>query len=94
MVTAAFGGLLADTGLTPAEVRLKVMRDRPFWSDTMYQRAADRGELNLDATPPAVLTMPFDLMRHDVLMTLKPVPPERLSAIVDDLFLPLVALCR
>jgi hypothetical protein len=38
--------------------------------------------------------MPFDLMRHDLLMTLKPVPPERLASIVDDLFLPLVAAYR
>ena len=35
--------------------------------------------------------MPFDLMRHDLLMTLKPVSAERIAAIVDDLFMPLVA---
>ena len=34
--------------------------------------------------------MPFDLMRHDLLMTLKPVPAERVRSIVDELFLPLV----
>ena len=33
--------------------------------------------------------MPFDLLRHDMLMTLKPVPRERITSIVDDLFLPL-----
>jgi hypothetical protein len=33
-------------------------------------------------------------MRHDLLMTLKPVPPERIAAIVDDLFLPLAATYR
>ena len=38
--------------------------------------------------------MPFDLMRHDLLMTLKPIPPERVLAIVDDLFMPLVAMNR
>jgi hypothetical protein len=32
----------------------------------------------------------FDLVRHDLLMTLKPIPRERILAIVDDLFLPLV----
>jgi hypothetical protein len=35
--------------------------------------------------------MPFDLMRHDLLMNLKPVPDERTAAIVDDLFMPLIA---
>jgi hypothetical protein len=32
--------------------------------------------------------MPFDLIRHDLLMTLKPVPAGRIASIVDDLFLP------
>jgi hypothetical protein len=44
--------------------------------------------------PPAVLTMPFDLMRHDMLMTCKPIPPERVRAIVDDLFMPLAPSAR
>jgi hypothetical protein len=30
--------------------------------------------------------MPFDLLRHDVLMTLRPAPPQRMRSIVDDLF--------
>jgi hypothetical protein len=30
-------------------------------------------------------------VRHDMLMTYKPIPPERILAIVDDLFMPLVA---
>ena len=39
--------------------------------------------------------MPFDLMRHDLLMTLKPLPEERVLEIVDELFMPLVeAACR
>jgi hypothetical protein len=38
-----------------------------------------------------VLAMPFDLMRHDMLMTLKPISADRVLVIVDDLFLPLVA---
>jgi AcrR family transcriptional regulator len=88
---AAFSGLLASSGLTPAEVRGKVMGDRPLWSDRIYARAQERGEIDLDRIPPTVLAMPFDLMRHDMLMTYKPMTQERVLAIVDDLFLPLVA---
>ena len=69
VVTAAFTGLLASTGLSPADVRARLLADRPMW-------------------------LPFDLMRHDLLMTLKPVPAQRLASIVDDLFLLLVAACR
>lgn len=94
VVTAAFSGLLTSTGLTPAEVRARLLGDRPMWSDQIFRRAHERGEINLDKTPAAVLALPFDLMRHDLLMTLKPVPPDRLVAIVDDLFLPLVAAYR
>ena len=79
---------------TPAEVRARVIGNRPVWSHEIFRRAYERGELDLEKIPAAVLTMPFDLMRHDLLMTLKPVPPERITAIIDDLFLPLVAAYR
>jgi hypothetical protein len=91
VVAAVFSGLLASTGLTPAEVREKVIADRPLSSDQIFTRAHERGEIDLRSISPAVLAMPFDLMRHDMLMTYKPIPEERLLAIVDDLFLPLVA---
>ena len=91
VVTATFAGLLAGSGLTPAQVRERIMDDRPFWSAEIYRRAAARGEIDLDRIPTAVLSMPFDLMRHDLLMTLRPMTAERIREIIDDLFLPLVA---
>jgi AcrR family transcriptional regulator len=91
VVTATFAGLLAGSGLTPGEVRERIMDDRPFWSVEIYRRAAERGEIDLYRIPPAVLSMPFDLMRHDLLMTLRPMTPERIREIIDELFLPLVA---
>ena len=94
VVAAAFAGLMSGSGLTPAEVRARVIEDRPVRSHEIFRRAHERGEIDLDAVPPAVLSMPFDLMRHDLLMTLKPAPAERLAAIVDELFLPLVAAYR
>ena len=35
--------------------------------------------------------MPFDLVRHDLLMNLKPLRRARIESIVDDLFLPLAS---
>lgn len=93
-ISAAFSGLLASSGLTPAEVREHIMGDRPGWSEQILARAHERGEIDLATIPEAVLTMPFDLMRHDMLMTYKVIPPERVLTIVDDLFLPLVAINR
>jgi len=93
-VSAVFSGLLSSTGLTPAQVREKILADRPLQSDQIFARAHERGEIDLGRIPPTVLTMPFDLIRHDMLMTYKPIPPERVLAIVDDLFMPLVAINR
>jgi AcrR family transcriptional regulator len=91
IVSAAFSGLLASSGLTPAEVRARLISNRPLWSEQVFRRANERGEIDLGSIPEAVLAMPFDLMRHDLLMTLKPIPEERIHSIVDDLFLPLIA---
>jgi AcrR family transcriptional regulator len=91
VVSAAFSGLLASSGLTPAEVRERLISGVPPWSPDVYRRAHERGEIDLDRIPRAVLTMPIDLMRHDMLMTYKPIRDERILEIVDDLFLPLVA---
>lgn len=89
---AAFSGLLAGTGLTPAQARDRILGDqRVSRVQALYQRAHDRGEIDLERIPPAVLAMPFDLVRHDLLMDLEPVRPARIRSIVDELFLPLVA---
>ena len=88
----AFSGLRADTGLTPAQLRDKIMgggRLRPP-GRPIYQRAHDRGEIDFEGIPAAVLNLPFDLVRHDMLMDLKPPAPARIKSIVDELFLPLV----
>ena len=88
---AAFSGLLADTGLSPAQARDKVMAaQRLPRVRLIYQRAHDRGELDLERVSRSVLALPFDLLRHDLLMNLEPVKPARIRAIVDELFLPLV----
>lgn len=87
----AFSGLLAGTGLTPAQVRDRIIGDQRLSRvRTIYQRAHDRGEIDLDRIPSAVLAMPFDLVRHDLLMDLKPLKPARIQSIIDELFLPLV----
>jgi AcrR family transcriptional regulator len=89
---AAFSGLLADTGMSPARIREQVTGDELLpHRRTVYRRAHARGELDLEAVPAAVLALPFDLVRHDLLLGLEPVAPERIRSIVDVLFLPLAA---
>lgn len=88
---AAFSGLLADSGLTPAQARERVMGEPLRPQDrAVFRRAAGRGELDLERTPADVLSLPFDLVRHDLVMYLGPLEHTRIVSIVDDLFLPLV----
>ncbi|SEP39225.1 TetR/AcrR family transcriptional regulator C-terminal ligand-binding domain-containing protein [Amycolatopsis saalfeldensis] len=88
---AAFSGLLANTGLSPAQARELVMDARPLPDVRIaYQRSHDRGEIDLGRVPPAVLALPFDLVRHDLLMDLKPLKRARVESIVDELFWPLL----
>jgi AcrR family transcriptional regulator len=87
--TSAFSGLMADSGLTPVQVREKMIGDQPGRRDVIYRRAHERGEIDLDRVPAAVLSMPIDLVRHDLLINLKPLKRARIESIVDDLFLPL-----
>lgn len=90
----AFSGLLADTGLTPAQVRDRILGDQRLARvQAIYQRAHERGEIDLDQIPSAVLALPFDLVRHDLLMDLEPVEPTRIHSIVEELFWPLVHAC-
>ncbi|GAA2600589.1 TetR/AcrR family transcriptional regulator [Winogradskya consettensis] len=91
IAAAAVSSGLATAGRTPAQVRDRIMGDqRHARMRTLYQRAHDRGEINLDTIPAAVLAMPFDLVRHDLLMNLEPLKQDRIRSIVDDILLPLV----
>jgi hypothetical protein len=56
----------------------------------IYRRARERGEIDLEQIPAAVLTAPVDLVRHDLLMEADVVSERRITSIVDDLVLPLV----
>jgi AcrR family transcriptional regulator len=88
---SAFSGLLASTGLSPAQARERILDAQQLPPiRAIYQRAHDRGEIDVGRIPPAVLDMPFDLVRHDMLMDHKPLDAARIRSIVDDLFIPLV----
>ena len=90
---SAFSGLLTDTGLTPVQMRDRVMGEgRLSRVRSIYQRAHKRGEIDLSRIPAAVLAMPFDLVRHDLLMELKPLKRARIRSILDEIFLPLAKL--
>jgi hypothetical protein len=51
-------------------------------------RAVRRGEADPAKLTEQVTRLPVDLVRHDLIMTLAPVPEATLVEIVDEVFLP------
>jgi AcrR family transcriptional regulator len=58
---------------------------------TILGRAAERGEARPGPIPSRVVSLPLDLVRHEMMLAHRPVPEAALAEIVDQLFLPLVS---
>jgi AcrR family transcriptional regulator len=85
-------GDLAAAKTRPADLRAEITNNRII--RTVIQRGIDRGEVDPDRLTPRIGALPTDLARHEMLMTLKPLPDEVIREIVEDIFLPLVRLDR
>jgi hypothetical protein len=84
------GSYFNKTGLTPAELRAELIGQRGSAVEEVVNRAVERGEVDPARLTPRIIDLPFDLFRHEMMMTLKPVPDHVLRQIVDDIFIPLV----
>jgi hypothetical protein len=78
-----------ELGVSPAELRRELVGDRESSMDVIVARAIARGELGPKPPPARVVSLPVDLLRHELLMTLEPVAPQTITRIVDDVFLKL-----
>src|SRR6201996_5191935 len=78
-----------ETGLSPPELRQKLLGDREPVFEVIVARAMARGELGPKTPPARVVSLPIDLLRNDPLLTLQPVSAETIVSIVADAFLPL-----
>ncbi|WP_419817645.1 TetR-like C-terminal domain-containing protein [Glaciibacter flavus] len=58
--------------------------------DVILARGVERGEIDPARITPRISSLPFDLFRHELLMTLQAVPDETIEEFVDEIFLPLV----
>jgi AcrR family transcriptional regulator len=83
-------GYYQETGTSPADLRAFVKSGRRHALDVIYERAEARGELRPGQLTERIRSLPFDLLRHEFLMTFAPVLDETLQEIVDTIFLPLV----
>ena len=90
VVSVQLGTYFQETGTTPADLRRRVMRDRTSSMETIVQRAVKRAEIDPSHLTPRITSLPVDLLRHEILFTLRPVPMQTIINIIDDIFLPLV----
>jgi AcrR family transcriptional regulator len=90
LFSSMLGSYFNQTGPTPAELRAEFRGDRGSAVEQVVNRAAERGEIDPARLTPRIIDLPFDLFRHEMMMTLKPVPDHVLRQIVDDIFIPLV----
>jgi AcrR family transcriptional regulator len=79
-----------EAGISPAALRERAIAGEPGVMPAILSRAAARGEIDPGRLSPRIASLPVDLVRHDLIMTLAPVPDSTLTEIVDKIFLPLV----
>jgi hypothetical protein len=91
LLSGMLGSYYDQAGLSPADLRSEFLAGRTSATEDAIQRAVGRGEIDPDRLTPRIASLPFDLWRHEVMMTLRPVPDHVLRQIVDDIFIPLVA---
>ena len=91
LLSSLLGSYYDQTGLSPADVRNEFLSGRTPATGLAIERAVSRGEIDPARLTPRIASLPYDLWRHELMMTLKPVPDHVLRQIVDDIFIPLVA---
>lgn len=88
LLAAQLGAYFDEIG-SPEKIRQWFLPDRPTTLETLLKRSVARGELDA-MPPPSVATLPVDLLRYHILMTMGAVQAQVITEIVDDIFLPLV----
>lgn len=88
LIAARLGAYFEEPNGSPQQLRALFISHGPTAMETIVQRAVERGEL-ATVPPDRIVSLPADLVRHEMLMTMAAVPAEAIREIVDDVFLPL-----
>lgn len=88
--TLQMGEFFAETGKSGAELREDVLSGTESRLNSVLLRGVARGEIDAAKLTPRIMSLPADLLRYEVMMTLKSVSQAVIEEIVDDIFLPLV----
>ncbi len=75
---------------SPAELRNRMLKDRTVGGDVIFDRAVARGEIDPARLTPRVRRLAFDLLRTELMMTLRPASDDVILEIVDEIVIPLI----
>jgi AcrR family transcriptional regulator len=78
------------TGLPPSVLRERMLAGGSGRMDVILRRAVERGEIREDQLNSRVVQLPFDLLRHDLILTQTRISDAGIVEIVDEVFLPLL----
>jgi AcrR family transcriptional regulator len=91
LLSLQLGAYYSETGTSLADIRREILKDRRIRGiDPILERGIARGEVDPTRVTDRIRTLPFDLFRHEALMTLQPLSDAAITEIVDEIFLPLV----
>ena len=80
----------SETSSSPADLRTSVLQGDRSQVYVVLARGVERGEIDASKLTPRIVSLPADLLRHEAMMTFKPIPNAVIAEFVDDIFLPLV----
>ncbi|MFJ2766817.1 TetR/AcrR family transcriptional regulator [Streptomyces sp. NPDC087300] len=83
-------GYYQETGTSPGELLATARGQSTGGLAELYDRAVERGEIKADRLTERIMSLPFDLLRQEILVTFAPAPDQVLEEIVDTMLLPLL----
>ncbi len=86
------GAFYRDTGKSISELRSEILGEITPTQQLIFDRAIARGEVDPARSTPRLRQLTWDLYRHELIMTMKPVPERVIEEIVDDIVLPLIGI--
>jgi len=89
-ISFQMGEYFSETNTSMADLRRSVLRGNHSQLGVVLARGVERGEIEPSKLTPRIASLLPDLLRHELLMTLKPVSNAVIAEFVDDIFLPLV----
>ncbi len=83
-----------ETGTSPRDMREMMVGEQPAALDLVFDRAAARQEVDPEQLTDRIRSLPFNLLRMEMLVHMRAASDDVIAEIVDTIFLPLVTQTR